>query len=78
MVDRILTPREVICEGDDELARAHFFPALIEEPPLPAGMAGRWGGGALSLVGGGEGYGYEQFVEFILGEVEKELARDHM
>jgi hypothetical protein len=80
--DRLLTPREVICEGDDELARAFFFPALIEEP-LARGLqaGGVWRGRAQGMAGeggadgaaGGE-YSYDQFVEFVLGEVEKELG----
>jgi hypothetical protein len=32
-----MTLREVVCEGDDALALAHFFSALVEEP-LPAGL----------------------------------------
>jgi len=79
--DRLITPKETVCFGEDPLAIANFFSALIEEP-LPTSLRadGRWSGVGVG-VGVGEEvnsttYGYEQFVEFVLGEVEKELARD--
>jgi hypothetical protein len=70
--DRLITPREVVCEGDDALALAYFFSALVEEP-LPAGPV-HWqqrafGGGASGATS------YEQFLEFVLADVDEELLQ---
>jgi hypothetical protein len=72
-VDRLITPREVVCEGDEPLARAHFFSALVEEP-LPAGLVDWPQRGVGGATGGGAAGSYEQFLEFVLAEVDAELA----
>lgn len=75
--DRLLTPTEVICEADDEAARAHFFPALIEDDASSGAAAGPWARGRPGATGGGRAqYGYDQFVDFILAEVRKELGSE--